>query len=129
VRDGDTLVLSSAPSVRLRLQADVQRPGAPFVLRAYATLQGDEEPEFETYDDIDVPEAVVGEDGTAWLRLPRPGAYELAWYLRNDRTGVETPVEQAELQTIELTDSDLPGTIEARLTPKELAEVLLDAGG
>lgn len=125
VRDGDRLVLTPAPSIRLRLPVGLQRPAAPFTLRVYATPT--EDVEFETYDDVDIPEALVGEDGTTWLRLSRPGTYGLEWVLRHEITGEETDVQQAELQTIVVPDAEAPAEIEAALTREELASAVLEA--
>lgn len=128
VLDGDHLTLPAAPSVRLCLPPDVPRPAAPLVLLVRGAWSSDEVPEFETDDDLDVQEAIVGEDGSAWLRMPRPGPYELAWVVRHARSGVEVEVEQAEPQTIEVPDSAEIPSLEARLTGAELEPALAEAG-
>lgn len=128
VLDGDHLTLPAAPSVRLRLPPEVTRPAPPLVLLVRGVWTA-EPPEFETYDDVDVQEAIVGENGSAWLRMPRPGPYELVWVVRHAGTGVEVEVEQAEPQTIEVPDSAEIPSLEARLTAAELEPALAEAGG
>jgi hypothetical protein len=126
VRDGDLLALPPAPSVRLRLAAGMRPPDPPLVLLVRATPES--EVEFETYDDVDVQEALVGEDGSAWLRVPWPGAYELAWFVRHGGTGVEHAVEQAQVQRIAVTETSAVPEVEARITRAEVELAILRAG-
>jgi hypothetical protein len=120
VLDGDRLALQPAPSVRLRLPAEVRPPEPPLALLVRGVLDSEETPEFETYDGVDTEDALVGEDGTAWLRVSWPGTYRLVWLVRHAGTGVEREIEQAEAQTVEVRETSGVPLVEARLSRDEL---------
>ena len=72
-------------------------------------------------DDDDVEDAVVGADGTARLRMPRPGDYELSWF--------DTRTEHPELQAVHVPSPSSPPIVEAEPTRGEVAGAVLAAGG
>jgi hypothetical protein len=84
--------------------------------------------EFETYEDVDTEAALVGEDGTAWLRVARPGSYELHWFVRHSGTGIEHTVEQPQPQTVEVPEASAIPVFEALLGPEELEPAIHEAG-
>ena len=127
VLDGDRLTLPPAPSVRLRLSPKVRRPDPPLALMVRGASSA--ETEFETYEDVDTEAAVVGEDGTAWLRVSRPGSYELHWFVRHTGTGVEHTVEQSHPQTVEVTDAPAIPGVETSIGPDEVERAIHAAGG
>lgn len=129
VLDGDRLTLQPAPSVRLHLSAGIGRPDPPLELLVRGGLQSSETFEFETYDGLDFQAAVVGANGTAWLRMPRPGLHELEWFVRHAGTGAEFEIQQAETQTVELTETTTVPSVEVRLELEEVERALRQAGG
>jgi hypothetical protein len=129
VLDDDRLALLPAPSVRLRLPSGIRPPASPLALQVRGSLQSTEELEFETDDDVDVEEALVGEDGTTWLRVPRPGRYELRWFVRHTGTGVELAVEQVRAQVVEVLDASWVPVLEAELARDEVERAIREAGG
>jgi len=129
VLDGDHLTLPPAPAVRLQLAKDVHAPAPPLVLIVRTERARPETVAFETDDDIDLEEAVVGESGSARLEESWPGDYALTWFVRHTGTGVEFPVTQAERQTVSIPDTAVAPLVEARLTRDELARAVLGAGG
>jgi hypothetical protein len=129
VADGDRLTLSPAPSVRLRLTARIRRPDPPRALLVRGALRSDETLEFETYDDLDTEAAAVAEDGSAWLRVARPGRYELRWFVRHTGTGVDFEVKQAQAQTVDVTETSAVPIVEAELTRDEVERAIREATG
>jgi hypothetical protein len=127
VLDGDRLTLPPAPSVRLCVPAGIHRLDPPLALMVRGALESAQEPEFETYADEDVQEAVVGEDRTAWLRLPWPGSYELEWFVRHLGTGVESVVQQPTAQMVEVTEASVVPLIEAELSRAALEGAIQEA--
>ncbi len=128
VLDGDHLVLPTAPSVVLRLSNQIHLPDPPLALMVRGARRLPEEVEFEPHDDVDVEDTVVGDDGTARLRVPWPGEYELTWFVRHTGMGVDIEIQPSALQTIRVTDSSI-SAVEALLTHDEVARAVLDAGG
>ncbi len=129
VLDGDRLTLPSAPAVVLRVSEEIRLPEPPLVLMVRGERVLPATVAFEPDEDLDVEDTIVGADGSARLRLPWPGDYELAWFVRHTGTGVLFPIEQAEPQTIHVPDSPTPAVVEAELARAEVAEAVLAAGG
>ena len=113
VADGDHLVLPPAPAVRLRLPAGVAPPEPPLLLlvTAIAVVGGASD-----Y----VEEAPFAADGSARLRLPRPGAWKLECLVRDARTGLAGRAG-APLQTVEVPAWPEEPTVELRLAAEDLA--------
>lgn len=129
VRDGDRLVLPSAPSIGLHLSREIPLPAPPLALVVRGIRTKPEEVLFEPDNDLDGADFVVGADGLVRLHVPWPGEYELAWCVRHAGTGTEFDVEPAELQTVEVNDSSAATVVPVRLTFDEVARAVLAATG
>ncbi|NOT30620.1 MAG: hypothetical protein HOP15_09265, partial [Planctomycetes bacterium] len=129
VRDGDRLVLPSAPSIGLHLSREIPLPAPPLALVVRGIRTKPEEVLFEPDNDLDGTDFVVGADGLVRLHVPWSGEYELAWCVRHAGTGTEFDVEPAELQTVEVNDSSAATVVPVRLTPDEVARAVLAATG
>jgi hypothetical protein len=129
VRDGDRLVLPAAPALRLRLPPGLARPEPPLTLVVLGEVAAGAELPFDTYDALDFQEATVEADGSAWLRPPWPGRYELFWSLRHEVTGALTDVPREKTQTVVVGEASAPAEVEAELTREELAAAVRAAGG
>jgi hypothetical protein len=126
VLDGDRLTLSPAPSLRLRLSAGIRLPDPPLALQVRGAIDSDEE--FDAYYDLDTEAAAVAEDGSALLRVARPGRYELEWFVHHTGTGADFEVKRAQAQTVEVTESAVP-VVEAELGREEVERAVREAGG
>jgi hypothetical protein len=124
VLDGDRLTLPGAPSVLLRVPDDVRLPEPPLALMVYGQRV---KPETVPYEDDEIEDIAVREDGTAVLQVAWPGDYELWWWVRHTGTGLDFAIER-EPQTIQVPDGTSP-VIELQLTREELELAVLDAGG
>ena len=129
VVDGDRLVLPDAPSVGLRVAREIALPTPPLALVVWCLRRNPEEVPFETDDEVDRADAVVGADGLVRLAVPWPGEYELSWCVRHTGTGTEFDLEQEPLQTVAIDDSTAGAVVDALLTPSEVAQAVLAATG
>ncbi|MSR61631.1 MAG: sigma-70 family RNA polymerase sigma factor [Planctomycetes bacterium] len=129
VHDGDRFVLPASPAIVLQLARIIPLPAPPLELMLRADRVRPAEVEFETYDDVDIEDPVVHDDGSVRLEQSWPGDYALTWFVRHTGTGVDFPVTQAERQTVSIPDTAVAPLVEARLKAEELARAVLDAGG
>lgn len=121
VRDGDRLVLPTAPAVLVRVPVELPLPAQPFslVLRLERTSPADVP--FEP-DEYAHPLAVVDSRHEVRTSVAWPGSYVLNWSVRNALTEDEEPLELPGQELV--VPEDGQATIEARLTRAALAAAL-----
>jgi hypothetical protein len=127
VTDGQDLRLAPAAEARLRLAPGCTPPEAPLALIVRGERLLPETIECAALNAFQT-EGTVEPDGSARLQVPCTGTYELAWFVLRTDTGVEFAVEQAEPQTVEVTEPPAP-VIAVSLSAEALAAAVAEAGG